>query len=291
MKPLPPLKTLAPFHAVARHLSFSKAADELHVTHSAVSQSIKHIEQFLEKALFIREAGTVRLTKEGEAYFIEIDLALKTIRNATATLLKKPDERIITINMLSSFAMRWLIPRISDFQSQYPQYELRLCSEWRHVDFTQESIDIAIDYGDGDWPDLQSDLLFEEELAILSSPQHKKKDKKVLYVISKLREDNWTLWSRLKGIDEPPKEQRIYFQNTIQALQAAINGLGSIVAHIPWVVDDIKAKSLQIQQNKTLKTGKGYYLVYPEIQKDSPKIKTFRNWLLGCPLALSSGEF
>jgi len=290
MKPMPPLKSLVPFHTVASHLSFSRAAEELCVSHSAISQSIKHLEDFFGKQLFHREKNKIMLTKHGEKYFRQIDEALSIIQTATKKLLSESNKNAITVNMLSSFAMRWLIPRIQNFQKKFPNYELRLCSEWRHIDFEKEDIDIALYYGDGNWPSLKSELIFNEEIAVLASPALIPKNNKItmddllekfkfLYVKALLREDYFTIWFREQARLEPDESSRIYFQNTLQALQAAIHGTGLIAVNIHFLKDEIDQGSLVKVVSETVLTGNAFYLVYPDEPHIKEKVQDFKEWL------------
>jgi len=291
MKPMPPLKALIPFHAVARHLSFSRAAEELCVSHSAISQRVKHLEDFLDKKLFHRNKNKILLTENGEQYFQQIDDALSIIQTATKKLLSESNKNAITINMLSSFAMRWLIPRVQNFQRKFPNYELRLCSEWRNIDFEKEDIDIALYYGDGNWPSLKSELIFKEDIAILASPTLIPKKNKITidkllgefkfcYVQALLREDNFTLWFGETDYPEPEESSRIYFQNTLQALQAAIHGAGIVAANIHFLKDEIEEGSLVKIVTETVETGNAFYLVHPDESHIKEKVQVFKEWLL-----------
>jgi LysR family transcriptional regulator, glycine cleavage system transcriptional activator len=291
MKSIPPLNSLISFHAVASHLSFSRAAEELCLSHSALSQSVKKLEEFLGEKLFNREKNQIQLTKCGESYFQQIDESLSIIQTATKRIISKPSKKIITVNMLSSFAMKWLIPRIQLFQQKFPDYELRLCSEWRHVDFNKEDVDLALYYGTGDWNGLASHLIFDEELAILAKPSLISEESKVtidkllkrykfLYVKAVQREDNLTTYFKQTNTTEPPKSSRIYFQNTLQSLQAAAHGTGMIAANIHFLKDELKEAALAQVVDKTVATGKGFYLVNPVATMDDEKVKAFRDWLL-----------
>ncbi len=291
MQPMPPMKLLLPFAAVAKHLSFTQAAEELCVTHSAISQNIKSLEDYFNKKLFMRTNHTVALTTDGQEFLQQIQEPLKKIQQATQSLLSNRTEAILTVNMLSSFVMYWLISHMQSFQSQYPQYELRLSSEWRHTEFQQEDVDVAVYYGDGEWPGLSSHLLFAEELAIFAKPElipaktitalaDLAKHFKFLYVKANKRPDNFSLLFQQAQVPEPPQTQRIYFQNTMQALQAAINGLGLIAAHPQFIQDKLSSGILMPLPDINIKTGKNYYLVYPQERATTPKIKDFKEWIL-----------
>lgn len=288
---LPPLKSLPAFIAVARHLSFSKAAENLHVTHSAISQSIKLLEEFLGHPLFIRKSGKVFLSDAGKAYYSAINNALGIIEEATRQQLGESADNLLTLNVSNTLTMRWLIPRLPNFAQKHPQIDLRLSTlTSEELDFTQDNIDLAIVYGyPEDWPDHIVEKLFDDKLVLVASPKLIKKIEpqeklfktlKAIYVTAKLRKFDWKQWCDFFDLKEPNKKQRIYFQNTAQALQAAVSGIGMIVSHEPFITDDIKSNQLIYLSKKKIPLTKSYYLIYPKKSINNKKIQTFKNWLL-----------
>ncbi len=289
---IPPLHALHVFETVARHLSMTKAAEELHVTHAAVSQQIKLLEDYLKVSLLKREGKRFTLTPQGKEYATALNNAFSNIKHATERLLAEDDANILTIRVPPTLALRWLVPRLQQFQDLHPNIELRISTTQKEIDFLQESIDIAIYYGDGNWPNLQSDFLFEDYTFPIANPKYfgnKKvtelqethlRSAKFIYVTYQLREKDWALWTSAANLPEPPKSTRIYFQDTLQALQAAQTGLGIAIAHQPLVMDDIKAGRLVAVSQVKLKLNSNYYLVYPEHYLRKLKVKKFRNWLL-----------
>jgi DNA-binding transcriptional LysR family regulator len=307
MKSLPPLKTLVPFYMVASELSFSRAADQLCVTHSAVSQSIKQLEAFLGKKLFVRTGNTVKLTPDGQVYVAHIKQALSMIHASTKNMLTCASDHVISVNMLSSYAMKWMIPKLESFKVQYPSYQLNLSSEWRHTDFLLESVDIALYYGHGDWPSLHANLLCMERMALFASPDYIANQhgfghdighdvgrdighdigmddwvaaNTFLYVQSKLRDDNLSLWFKGMGRAEPSQSSRLYFQNTMQALQAAQHGAGLIAANEMFLENELANGSLVKVVPDVVETGNGYYVVCPLPCVGMQKIIDFSTWLL-----------
>jgi len=292
MNKLPPLKTLPAFLAVARHLSFSKAGEELHVTHSAISQGIRLLESFLGQQLFKREANKVFLTPEGEKYYYAINTAMNIISEATPMKFESANN-ILTVNMLPTLAVRWFMARLLKFQSKHPKIELRLSTSGnKEIDFSKNAIDIAVVYGqETDWAGLQKDLLFSDSIFPVCSPsilekisvvnfKEKLNDFKFIYVTAELRKKDWSTWFKAAKITEPPASSRIYFQDTIQALQAAHAGLGIAIAHEPFVFDDIKLKQLVAPLDIKVKLTESYYLVYPKSSLKQEKVKKFRKWIL-----------
>ena len=291
-KQIPPLKTLPVFVAVAKHLSFSKAAKELFVTHSAISQSIKQLETFLGKPLFVRDKRSVALTVDGKKYLIEIQAALEMIEHATFSQRFKNDN-ILTINAGTSFVMSWLIPRLEDFQQQHPEISLRVSTiESSHVDFTTDHIDVSILYGDNKpYEGLHSELLFDDFLVAVTSsdylnlqenlkPDSLPHGAKYIFVDAPLRKNDWNKWCQHANINVPKETERVYFQSTVQAIQAAANGLGILVTHKLFVENEIALARLTLIGKPDVLSGFSYMLTCPDKTVMLGKIKSFREWVL-----------
>jgi len=286
MKRLPPLKSLPVFSEVAKQLSFSKAAEALCVSHSAVSQSIKNLEQHLQCKLFHRESGQVVLTDSGQRYLVEINAALNIIHEATAREIQGDDETdTLNVNMLTSLSLTWLIPRLPEFQDQFPEIDIRLSGITREVLFAQDQIDLTVYYGKGKWPGLKADLLFHNELFPVCTPKLLvgKKDLsevKFIYVTAPERQGDWPLWLEAAGLPEPEDKAKLYFRHTIQALQAAEKGMGIAIAHSCFVEQSIKTGQLVVPVDIKVQDPNSYYLVYPEAHLQKEKVKHFRDWML-----------
>lgn len=290
MRNLPPLNALRAFETVSRYLSVTKAAMELHVTHAAVSQQIKLLESTLNVALIIREGKRIRLTSDGEAYAAILSTAFTSIKQATSQLQKEYDPYVLTVRIPPTLALRWFIPRMSGFQNKHPNIDLRISTATQEIDFGQSNIDIAIIYGKHNQANLSQELLFDDYLFPVCSPRFldlksgKLKNKfssyKFIYVSAELRQKDWTHWLKKANLEEPPKSKRLYFQDTIQSLQAAEAGLGISIAHEPFVKDAIKLGKLVPPFDLQLELPSSYYLICPEKNLRYSKVKHFRNWLL-----------
>lgn len=288
--PLPPLKTLPAFLAVAKHLSFSKAAKELHVTHSAISQSIRALETFLDTPLFDRGANKkVSLTPEGEHYFPDIQKALQLITSATEKQLGITTRNLLTINIPSTLALRWLIPRLPGFQSQYPELDLRLSTLGREVDFTRDNIDISLTYDlEESLATVHHQLLFDDSLVLAANPKCLPEAIQLdtltqqltcIYVDTELREQDWPLWCKTAGITEPDLPNRMLFQNSTQALQAAVNGVGMIVTHASFIMDDLQSGQLKLASDIQHRLSKRYYLTCSKEKAELKNVVAFFDWL------------
>jgi len=182
--------------------------------------------------------------------------------------------------VLGSLAMQWLIPRITAFQSIAPDIDLRLSALGINVDFDRDEIDVSISYGHKtDWPNCYCRKLFDDELILVASPKFKGKYP-AIYVDAALRAEDWPAWCQHAKIPEPKPEKRIYFQNTSQALLAAINGAGILVTHKPFINDAVKSGQLKQISKKTLPLDKSYYLIYPKQKKTNKAIEKFSRWLM-----------
>lgn len=166
----PPLNALRAFEVAARHLSFTKAADELFVTQAAVSHQIKLLEEFLSTKLFLRKNRNLLLTEDGQAYYFDVKDIFQQINDATERLLTRGAKGSITVAMQPSFAAQWLVPRISQFSLAYPDIDVRIKAVDYDEGFLDESIDIAIYYGRGRWSGLHSEQLHKEYLTPVCSP-------------------------------------------------------------------------------------------------------------------------
>lgn len=290
MNKWPPLKTLPAFLAVAKNLSFSKAAEELHVTHSAISQSVRLLESFIGHKLFDRQGKKVSVTPRGNQYYHAINAAMDIIDEATQQQLGSAIGNLLTVNVVSTLALRWLIARLPAFQSLHPDIDLRLSTlTSKEFDFDRHAIDIAIAYGhEDDWPQFETKKIFDDKLVLVgNSKQFKKilpiekllKEYKAIYVEAKLRKFDWENWCKAACVSDPKNKNRIYFESSSQALQAVISGVGIMVTHYPFIMDDIYSERLILLSKIELPLRKGYYLVYPKEKARSKKISHFCHWI------------
>jgi len=292
LKFIPPLKSLPAFLAVAKHKSFSKAAEELCVTHSAISQSIRQLEDNLGLALFTRSTNRVELTPRGQTYFDEISKAFDIIQ--TATRQQKCRTKFLTINVPPTLGMRWVIPRLPSFQEKYPEINLRISTLNRQLqssDFQTNQINIAIEYGKPtDWNNYYCEKIFDDSLILVGSPKLIKTKQqsalktllsanKCIFISSEPRKKDWETWCKAAKVDMPKQNARLYFQNTIQALSAVHNALGIMISHKPLLIDLLKEKRLLPLSDVEVIPPYEFYLICPEENLKMPEVKAFRDWL------------
>src|SRR5213080_366981 len=234
---LPSLNGLRAFEAAARHLSFTLAAAELNVTQTAISHQIRRLEEELGIRLFIRRNRALALTPEARDYLPGIRAAFNDLRLATDRLLRKDDDRVLTVSTLASLAAKWLLPRLTDFQEQHPGIDVRITTSTSLVDFQRDNVDAAIRYGRGQWPGLRADWLMADELFPVCSPSLLRGDKPLrcpedlkshmLLHTSNANSDDWRLWLTAAGLPaDIARQPGITFDMIFMTVQAAIDGIG-----------------------------------------------------------------
>lgn len=288
---LPPLNAVHTFEAAARHLSFYRAAEELHVTPSAVSHQVRSLEGFLGARLFHRLTRQVVLTEEGQAYLPAIRAALDEIRAATERVTAARESGPLTMSVAPPFATGWLVPRLPRFQVAHPDIEIRLSlvRSTELVDFARSDVDIVIRYGEVDRPGLRNHRLITEELVPVCSPvllagpkplMHPADLRHATLLHALPRLGQWQMWLSAAGVSGVDAERGPKFHNTPLTLDAALAGLGVAIADRRLVAKELDSGRLVVPFAIPLPTESAYYLVYPQERADYPKIAAFRDWLL-----------
>ncbi len=302
---LPSLPGLQAFEAVARHASFTRAAEELGLTQTAVSHRIGRLETQLGLRLFLRQGRQVALTDAARGYLSDVRRAFDALYDSTERLLAEDDSSSLTISTLMSFGAKWLVPRIAGFQAIHPEIDTRLLTSSAPADFDREDIDLAIRYGSGDWPGLRADFLFREQLFPVCSPGLLEPgtglpdpaDLSALRLIQiTTYPDDWRHWLGRTGAlgagqNSPPDLVfELKFDLAFAAIEAAMDGAGLVMGRLSLVENDLAAGRL-IAPFEQRVARRAYYLVTPEKSAERPKVARFRRWLLdslGAP-ASSSG--
>ena len=285
---LPSLNGLRAFEAAARHLSFTLAAQELNVTQTAISHQIRRLEEELGLKLFIRQSRSLALTPEATDYLPGIRAAFQDLRTATDRLLRKDDDRVLTISTLTSLAVKWLLPRLSSFQERHPEIDVRITTSTELVDFRTSNVDAAIRYGQGRWQGLDAEWLMAEHLFPVCSPKLLTGDRALrqpedlkhatlLHTSSTI--DDWRLWLTAAGLPAHLSQNRgLTFDLAFMTIQAAIDGLGVAMGHTAYVADDVANGRLVVPFNVSMPSA-GYYFVTPQDRPTTPKLDLFRDWL------------
>lgn len=286
---LPSLNALRAFAVAGRYLNLTTAAAELFVTPSALSHQIRGLEAQLSVKLFRRTGKGLALTHEGSLLLPGLTESFERMASTLSLLKAVPQENGIAISMLSTFAMRWFIPRLSAFQKARPEIDVRISTSVALVDFIAGDVDCAIRFGDGKWKGLHADLLFPEQLVPVCSPKLPTKEKPLAaptdlkhhtLLHAQLRADDWRIWLHAAGVDDIDAEHGPVFETRNFAIQAAIDGLGVAIVDPHLVAEELKSSRL-IQPFAQLPISRGaYYLVYPDRITKAERFIAFRDWLL-----------
>ncbi|TDW25683.1 LysR family glycine cleavage system transcriptional activator [Rhizobium azibense] len=284
---LPPLTTLPAFDAAARHLSFTKAAGELNVTHGAISRAVRNLEEVLGLRLFERGTRSVRLTPEGAAYSAEIAAALDRVGIATMAATASRSTGVLNVSTSDGFAGRWLVPRLHKFHRANTGIDVRLSTSGTLSDFIRDGIDLAIRYGDGNYEKVVSELLMEEDVSPVCSPEllngshplRGPEDLKYHRLIHDNFRIGWQTWLQAAGLYGIDHTAGVKFESAAYAVEAAVQGEGVLLGRSALVAADIAADRLIRPFDVALKSRWSYYVVYPEGALRHRKVRAFRDWL------------
>ncbi|WP_424139531.1 transcriptional regulator GcvA [Roseomonas chloroacetimidivorans] len=289
MDRLPPLNPLRAFEAAGRLGSVRRAAEELGVTPGAVSRQVQVLENDLGVPLFRRSPSAMVLTAQGEQYLAAISPHFDGIREASRRLTGRRGPEVLKVRAYTTFAMKWLIPRLSIYQQTNRVTEVRLTTSLENVDFDREDVDCAIRLGDGNWPGLEADRLVPNELIPVCTESLQREAglgtpgdlARVSLLHSLARPDDWRYWleaAGLKGID-PYAGPR--YASSVLALQAAMAGQGVMIAQKALMTEDLRNDGLVQPFGPALDRGAfTYYLVYPPGRLRNPAFRRFRAWLM-----------
>ncbi|MCO7508263.1 transcriptional regulator GcvA [Serratia fonticola] len=287
-KRLPPLNALRVFDAAARHLSFTKAAEELFVTQAAVSHQIKSLEDFLGLKLFRRRNRSLLLTEEGQSYYLDIKEIFSSINEATRKLQARSAKGALTVSLPPSFAIQWLVPRLSSFNSAYPGIDVRIQAIDREEEKLADDVDVAIFYGRGNWPGVRTERLYAEYLLPVCSPSllmgdHALKmpgDLAYHTLLHDTSRRDWLAYTRQLGLQHINVQQGPIFSHSAMVVQAAVHGQGIALVNNVMAQTEIEAGRLVCPFNDVLVSKNAFYLVCHDSQAELGKIAAFRQWIL-----------
>jgi LysR family transcriptional regulator, glycine cleavage system transcriptional activator len=283
---LPPLNPLRVFEVAARLESFTAAADELGVTQSAVSRQIATLEGALGAKLFSRQRHGVLLTKEGRAYRDGISPAFAMISAASAALTHPRAEQL-RLRIYTTFAAKWLIKRLPKFQKAHPEINVQLSASAAKINFARDNIDLAIQFGRGEWRNLEKKLLISDVIQPVCSPRllraHPElrtvdglRNQQLLH--SHYRMQDWDDWLKSAGRPDLLSEGTI-FPSSMLAYEAAAEGLGVAIGQLFLLKDDIAAGTLVPLFDRPLARDFGYYALWQKSAARGRSINTFLKWL------------
>jgi LysR family transcriptional regulator, glycine cleavage system transcriptional activator len=302
----PPLNALRAFEAAARHLSFKKAAQELHVTAGAIGHQVKLLEDHLGVALFRRLTRALELTTDAQAMLPKVREGLDALQAAVERVRERGEMVSLTVVAPPGFAARWLVPRLSRFTTAHPEVELHVASRQAMVDGREngngipaadlhEDTPVAmVRFGTGIYPGAHVDEVFNAVYVPVCSPrllrgEHPLRRPQDLRYHTLLHDDtvleegarpSWNDWLQSVGVTDIDATRGPHFSDAALALDAAIEGMGVTLAMKPLLRTEIEAKRLAVPFDITAQTSYSYYLVTPEASTENRAVASFRKWLL-----------
>jgi LysR family glycine cleavage system transcriptional activator len=296
LRHIPGLQSLKAFDASARHLNFTRAAQELHVTPAAVSHQIKELEEALGVSLFQRTSRHMQLTRQGQILKPAISDALEGLTRALQRIRQSDNPMRVQVTASPSIAAKWLVPRLDRFLDSVPGADVRIDVSSDPLDFDREDIDVAIRFGDGVYPGLNVEKLFHDTLFPVCSPELLKGPKRLreprdLLQFTLIHMDweaqgavwpNWRMWMKAAGVKDFNDTRGLHFSQTSLAIQAAIDGHGVALGDSTLVGDDLAAGRLVKPFELSLRSPAqfAYHLITRRDTAERPMTKAFRNWIL-----------
>jgi LysR family glycine cleavage system transcriptional activator len=290
---LPPLSALRAFESAARHMSFSRAADELSVTPGAVSHQIRALEEELGVALFRRLNRAIELTDAARLLLPGLSEAFRGIEETVGRVRAHTDTGVLTVTTSPSFAAKWLVLRLHRFQERHPEIDVRVSATEDLVAFGKGDVDLGIRYGTGHYPGLSIEKLFENEVFPVCSPglldgEHALTAPAALGHYALIHDQTvdkdplvptWSMWLKAAGVPGIDAEHGLRFNNSFLALEAAIAGRGVALANSTIAAGDLATRRLVRPFALGLPDRFSYWIVLPPGAIERRKIRIFRDWL------------
>ena len=286
---IPSVEALIAFEAAARHLSFTRSADELALTQSAVGRQVAALEEYLGVPLFNRVKKRLSLTEIGEIYARQVrDNLARMERDTLAAMAHREAGGILELAVIPTFATRWLIPRLPLFYAEHKHVTVNLATRAEPFLFTDTPFDAAIHFGDPIWPGSIAKYLFGEEMTPVCSPHllkgrvslEPREVSEFTLLHQSARPDAWRHWFAQAGNHDADCMQGQRYELFSMLVEAARAGLGIALVPRFFVSHELDIGELLIPCELSLTSEKGYYLVYPEHKQHSPQLQGFETWLL-----------
>ena len=285
LRRLPNLLALRTFEAAARHQNFSLAANEIHVTHGAVSHQVRALEKELGVALFTRHGKRLTITTQGARFAQSIRNALQDIAEASQVLRNELGQKRLTVSAIPSFASRWLAPRLGKFIEQNPDTELVLQSSGQLNDLVRDGIDVGIRLGHGNYPGLVVERLMGDSYYPVVSPNYnagrlptlpeKLKPKQLLCSY-----EPWLPWFQAAGLKLAEPSGGVRYEDLAMLIRSAVDGNGiALVRHVV-AIQELSSGELVRLFDVSVKSPRDYYLACPPEAVQKPQVQAFRQWLL-----------
>jgi DNA-binding transcriptional LysR family regulator len=291
---LPSLDLLKGFEAAARHLNFTKAADELFVTQSAVSRQVQALEERLGVRLFVRQRRGLLLTYEGERLFRSVQGALRQVQEVVDSLSQRPAGNRVTLTSTMAFCSLWLIPRLGEFNRLFPEVGVRIAANDRVLNLERERIDVSVRYCPPQAAPQGSVWLFDEELVPVCSPALLERTGKPLrkvqdlahYVLLELEDPGtpaswlwWNNWFDALGVRGVKPAGSLAFNYFDQIVRAALAGQGVALGRLPLIADLLQDGSLVAPLKARTRTDHAYWVVQAESARGRPEVERLVEWI------------
>ena len=294
MQHLPPLNALRAFESAVRHMSFQKAAEELHVTPAALSYQIRHLEESLGVALFIRHNRAISLTPQGELIAPGVHDAFEQLSRTMYKLRRSTGANVLTVSAGPAFTSKWLAPRLYRFLVRHPELDARVSASLTAVNLEHGDVDVALRFGRGEYPHCTSMKLFDEYVIPLCSPSLRDTPPGItepndLRRYNLIHDDShvglfevpdWAEWLHRAGADRVDAARHgLYFNVPDHALNAAIAGAVVVLGREVIASADIEAGRLVAPFQLKIKTDYSFYAVWLKARSNEPAIQAFIRWL------------
>lgn len=286
---LPSITTLTAFEAAARHMSFRRAADELHLTQGAVGQQVRQLEEQLGLSLFQRVRQRVVLTQAGMRYLEEVQRILHELGEATHQAMASGDMEILNIACVPTFATLWLVPRLPDFLARHPGINVNLVSRSAPFDFLKEPFDAAIHYGEPAWSGAVVTPLMPEDMVPVCSTAYRRRHRlrmpadleRATLLQQFTRPSAWQDWFRHVGVEPAQAFQGPRFDSFNMILAAVRANMGAALLPRFMVLEDMAQRRIVQLSPHGLPSTRGYHLAHPEARGETAAVAALRTWLLG----------
>jgi LysR family glycine cleavage system transcriptional activator len=291
-RPLPPLNALRAFEAIARHLSFPKAAEELHVTPAALSHQIRGLEAQLGVSLFRRRTRAIELTDAGRVLYPGLHAGFDSVRDAVGRLDRTRGDRFLVISATPGLTAKWLVPRLWRFLAAHPQIEARIAASLGYADFISDGVDVAIRLSHGLHPDLHVERLFDDSVLPVCSPRLVEAGLRRVDDLSRFplihydiplsspSPPLWADWLKVARADGIDATRGLRFNAADHALDAAVAGAGVSLSYKLIASDDVRTGRLVIPFGPEIPIAeRAYHFVCPKGYETRPNVRAFRDWL------------
>jgi LysR family glycine cleavage system transcriptional activator len=290
---LPPPNCLVVFEAAARHLNFTRAADELSVTQAAVSRQVRILEEHIGRALFVRSDRRVALTPIGARLKEAVSIGLGHIADAVADIARRRTSLEVTVAASVSFSSYWLMSRVAQFRAQYPEINLSLVALTRARAAAGAEADLAIRYGTGEWPGMTAHHLFDNDIFPVCAPGYLADRRKPLRRVADLLGEtllhlsrfdrnwvSWEAWLSSFGVATAPRRPGLYYDNYVVLIHAVVAGQGIALCGGRLAQDMLARGDVVRPLKESLQSDRAFYLVHPADAPLNRAGQLFRDWLL-----------